>query len=172
MRLESTLISKSNVQYSTTLASLSITCRLPSPRPLRHNHLVAVLMALGARLACTSTLAEPAPDGAWLLVTLGFTTTTSMRMITSIWHRALEKYNLEAQYCVPIHCHTTNSWTAAEPATSAGLPQIFVFPERIADLADSCDTVLQNLTHFSTLQPYVRIFSFWLMGDESGKCTS
>ena len=60
-----------------------VTTHLFSSRPFAHNHLVAVLGALGTRLARALAFGIPAPDGHGMLVRLGFTTTTSMRMVVT-----------------------------------------------------------------------------------------
>lgn len=52
-------------------------------RPLMNNHLVAVFRTLGTRLPCSFTFCIPSPNRTRVLVTLRFTASTTVRVITS-----------------------------------------------------------------------------------------
>ena len=55
-----------------------------SPRPLTDDHLVAVLRSLGSRPPRPGTLGTPTPNRDGVLVGLGFTSSTTMRMVATV----------------------------------------------------------------------------------------
>lgn len=66
----------------------------------------------------------------------------------------------------PVHGHTTNARPPTEPATPTGLAQITVLPERVADLADSGDAVLEDLAHLAALQADLGVLARVFMRDD------
>ena len=60
-----------------------ISSLLFTSRPLVNNHLVAILRTLGARLPRSFALCIPSPNRTRVFVTLRFTTSTTVRVITS-----------------------------------------------------------------------------------------
>ena len=60
-----------------------ISSLLFTSRPLVNNHLIAVLRTLGARLPRPFTLCIPSPNRTRVLITLRFTTSATVRVITS-----------------------------------------------------------------------------------------
>ena len=60
-----------------------ISSLLFTSRPLVNDHLVAVLPTLGTRLSRPFTLCIPSPNRTRVLVALRFTTSTTVRVITS-----------------------------------------------------------------------------------------
>ena len=75
-------VSSSYVTQHTSLFGIA-SFLLPA-RPLLDNHLVAILWAFRAGLTRPFPLGLPAPDGHWVLIGLGFTTSTSMRMVNPV----------------------------------------------------------------------------------------
>lgn len=65
-----------------------------------------------------------------------------------------------------VHGHTTHGRPDSQPTGTAGLSEITVFPQRVADLANGSTAVAQDFAHFSTLQADLRVTTAFFMGND------
>ena len=77
----------------------------------------------------------------------------------------LETAAWQTETYTPVHSHTTDTRPASEPAVPASLPEVAVLPERVADLADGGDAVLQDLADLTALQTHVGVLARVLVSD-------
>jgi len=113
------------------------------------DHLVTILIC---RPACSLAF-EPTPDGTGMLVTFRLSTSTTMRVITSI------------------HGHTSNARSTAKPSTASRLSKTTKLPVRITCFADRCAGILENVSDFTARETDLGIFALVIVCDDLGEGT-
>lgn len=68
-----------------------------------------------------------------------------------------EKINLSQKDNLRVHCNTADAWSPSQPAIPTCFTERPAAPCRVANLADSSNTVLKDLAYFTALKAYVAV---------------